>query len=110
MLKPLATDALRWRCDPHALEFGTTAEVDPVVGFVGQDTAVDALRFGIECAAPEQNVFVRGQTGLGRMSIITRLLEDIPVERAFVPGTRALCFAEDVELHAPLPIEFRCAP
>ncbi|QDV09859.1 Lon protease [Planctomycetes bacterium Poly30] len=77
MLKPLAKDALRWRLDPETLEFGTTAEVEPVIGFAGQDTAVDALRFGIECAAPEQNVFVRGQTGLGRMSIITRLLEEI---------------------------------
>lgn len=76
MLEPLATSALRWRCDPSGLEFKTTADVEAVIGFVGQDTAVDALRFGIECAAPEQNVYVRGLNGTGRMSTITRLLEE----------------------------------
>ena len=76
MLEPLATSALRWSCDPSGLEFSTTADVEAVIGFVGQDTAVDALRFGIECAAPEQNVYVRGLTGTGRMSTITRLLEE----------------------------------
>ncbi|MEM8712733.1 MAG: ATP-binding protein, partial [Planctomycetota bacterium] len=77
MLKPLSKDALRWRCHPKDLPFETTAEVEPVIGFAGQDTAVDALMFGIECAAPEQNVYVRGQAGTGRMSIIQKLLADI---------------------------------
>ncbi|MGK0482573.1 MAG: lon-related putative ATP-dependent protease [Planctomycetota bacterium] len=77
MLNPLAEGALRWRCDPSRLEFESTAEVEPVIGFVGQDTAVDALRFGIECSAPEQNVYVRGQAGIGRMSIVQRLLDEI---------------------------------
>ncbi len=77
MLKSLAEGALRWRCDPSGLKFETTADVEPIIGFVGQDTAVDALRFGIECAAPEQNIFVRGQMGSGRMSTITRLLDEI---------------------------------
>ena len=76
MLEPLETSALRWNCDPSALEFSSTADVEAVIGFVGQDTAVDALRFGIECEAPEQNIYVRGLTGTGRMSTITRLLED----------------------------------
>lgn len=76
MLEPLATSALRWSCDPNGLDFSTTADVEAVIGFVGQDTAVDALRFGIECAAPEQNVYVRGLTGTGRMSTVTRLLDE----------------------------------
>ena len=48
-----------------------------MLGIVGQDIAVDALRFGIECCAPEQNVFVRGLTGTGRMTVVKRLLGEI---------------------------------
>ncbi len=48
-----------------------------MIGFVGQEPAIEALRFGIECGAPEQNIFVRGQTGTGRMSIVKRLLEEV---------------------------------
>ena len=46
---------------PDALSFETTEDMAPLEGFVGQDAAIEALRFGIECAAPEQNVFVRGR-------------------------------------------------
>lgn len=77
MPTPLSSDALRWNCPLSALDFETTDEVDPTIGFVGQESAVDALRFGIECSAPEQNVFVRGLTGTGRMSIVKRLLREM---------------------------------
>ncbi|MEO0660378.1 MAG: ATP-binding protein [Planctomycetota bacterium] len=77
---PLAPEALRWRCDATELEFETTAEVPPMIGFAGQDAAIEALRFGIECDAPEQNVFVRGLTGTGRMSIVRRLLDEMRLD------------------------------
>lgn len=77
MPTPLSSDALRWTCPLSALDFETTGEVDPTIGFVGQESAVDALRFGIECSAPEQNVFVRGLTGTGRMSIVKRILREM---------------------------------
>lgn len=73
----LPTSALRWRCDAKSLDFKDTSEVEPAIGFVGQDPAIDALRFGIECCASEQNVFVRGLTGTGRMSLVRRLLDEI---------------------------------
>lgn len=77
MPSPLPADALRWNCDPGALTFETTDDVEPMVGFAGQESAVEALRFGIECNAPEQNIFVRGSNGTGRMSIVRQLLEEM---------------------------------
>ena len=69
--------SLRLRCDPATLGFASTAEVEPVAGIVGQDLAVDSLRFGLETDAPGHNVFVRGLAGTGRMTLIQQLLEEI---------------------------------
>ncbi len=76
-LSPLPSDALRWRCDPDLLPFDTTSDVEPVAGVVGQEDAVEALRFGLETTAPGQNIFVRGLSGTGRMTLLKRLLEEI---------------------------------
>ncbi len=46
-------------------------------GVVGQDSAVEALRFGLEVNAPGQNIFVRGLTGTGRTTLVKDLLETI---------------------------------
>jgi len=77
MPAPLPCTALRWRCDPESLPFETTADVEPVAGVIGQESAVDSLRFGLECGAPGQNVFIRGLTGTGRRTLVRRLLEQM---------------------------------
>ncbi|MCB9897416.1 MAG: AAA family ATPase [Planctomycetes bacterium] len=76
-LAPLEAGALRWRCDPSAFEFDDTRQAMPVEGIVGQDRAVEALRFGLETRAPGHNVFVRGLSGTGRLTLVRRLLESI---------------------------------
>lgn len=77
MPTPLPAPALRWRCDPARIPCDSTLEHPPLPGIVGQDPAIEALRFGIECTAADQNVFVRGLTGTGRMSLVRRLLDDL---------------------------------
>lgn len=66
---------VRWYCDPAKLGFESTEQVKPVKGIVGQDDAVDALRFAIECRAFGQNVYVRGLSGTGRMSMVSDILK-----------------------------------
>ena len=73
-LKP---EDLRWHVDESQLSFKSTAEVDPTEGIVGQPIALEAMRFGVECDAPGQNVYVRGVTGTGRMTLVTSLLEEL---------------------------------
>ena len=88
--EPLKAAALRWRCDPASFPFDTTADVEKPEGVIGQDIAVEALRFGLETGAPGQNVFVRGLTGTGRSTMVRRLLETIehdtppPKDRCYV--------------------------
>ncbi|UCG15635.1 MAG: AAA family ATPase [Phycisphaerales bacterium] len=92
MANPLPVDALRWHCDVADVDFETTDDVKPLIGVVGQDDAVEALRFGLETDAPGQNVFVRGLSGTGRMTLIQKLLEDI---RPSCPLTRDHCYVHN---------------
>lgn len=75
--EPLPVTALRWQCDPDTLPFDSTADVEPATGVVGQDDAVEALRYGLETGGLGQNVFVRGLSGTGRLTLVRRLLEEI---------------------------------
>jgi len=71
---PLPVEALRWRCDPDELPFDSTSDVNPSTGAIGQDDAVEALRFGLTTKAPGHNIFVRGLSGTGRLRLVQRLL------------------------------------
>lgn len=73
----LPSAELRWTVDPASLPFDSTAEVEPARTVIGQDAAVESLRFGLECYAPGQNIYVRGLTGTGRMTLLRQLLEQI---------------------------------
>jgi len=89
---PLAADDLRWRCDPAALTFDSTDDLEPLDGVIGQDDAVESLRFGLETSAPGQNIFVRGLTGTGRMTLLKRLMEEI---RPSCPLALDRCFVHN---------------
>ncbi len=73
----LAPADLRWHCPPEELSFESTEELEPLRGVIGQDDAMDALSFGLEIFAPGQNVFVRGLTGTGRLTLVRRILKEI---------------------------------
>lgn len=67
---------LTWSCEATGLEAASTEDVPPLQGIIGQDSAIDALSFGLETGAPGMNVYVRGLSGTGRMKLVHRLLED----------------------------------
>ncbi len=68
---------LRWTCGREGLSCPSTKEVEAVRGVIGQDAAVDALRFGLETRAPGQNVFVRGLVGTGRLTLVRSAMEEL---------------------------------
>jgi len=88
----LPIETLRWRCDMEDLPFDSTNDVSPVTGVVGQDTAVEALRFGLETSAPGQNVFVRGPSGTGRLTLVRKLLKEIRPEHG---KTKDCCYVHN---------------
>ena len=70
----LSAEQVRWNCDPEALNFETTDEIDPAIEVVGQESAHEALLFGIQCDAPGQNIYVRGARGTGRTKMVENML------------------------------------
>ncbi|MGI9452150.1 MAG: Lon protease family protein [Geminicoccaceae bacterium] len=74
-LSPLSTERLRPTCDPLKFSFKTTEELDQVDGLIGQERAVDAIRFGTEIQRKGFNLFVLGSPGLGKHTAVTQHLE-----------------------------------
>lgn len=68
---------VRWKCEAKGLGFKNTKEIEPVNVIIGQNDALEALQFAIECDAYGQNVYVRGLSGTGRMSMVSKILQDV---------------------------------
>ena len=75
VLKALEAGNLYQNCDPKLFSFQTTAELDATTEIIGQGRAVDAIEFGIDIQRPGYNLFVLGESGSGRHSVVRRLLE-----------------------------------
>ncbi|MBU0756400.1 MAG: AAA family ATPase [Planctomycetes bacterium] len=96
-VKPIPSHRLRWRCDPEKLSFDSTASVmikTGVEGIVGQQSALEALQYGLETHSPGQNIFVRGASGTGRLTLIKRLLEETRLSCALV---KDCCFVHNFQ-------------
>ncbi|HRH81483.1 MAG TPA: ATP-binding protein [Thiobacillaceae bacterium] len=85
IVKALAAESLYRACDPSEFPFRSTAELSEVTEIIGQDRAVDAVRFGIDIQRPGYNLYVLGDPGSGRHSVVRRLLEAKAAEGE-VPG------------------------
>jgi lon-related putative ATP-dependent protease len=74
-LQALDSSQLYQRCDPALFAFETTAELPTGTEIIGQSRAVDAVEFGIDVPHDGFNLFVLGDPGTGRHSVVRRLLE-----------------------------------
>ena len=66
-----------WTCDVKSLNFQCTDELTPLDHFIGQDRALEAIRFGLEVDKPGYNLFVTGLTGTGKATAIKSHLQSI---------------------------------
>jgi lon-related putative ATP-dependent protease len=74
-VRALGTQSLYRPCDPSQFSFQTTGELTTATTIVGQTRAIEALHFGIDIQRPGYNLFVLGQPGSGRHSLVRRLLD-----------------------------------
>lgn len=77
----VASTELYRACDADQLPFETTAELDGVDEALGQNRAVEAIRFGIGMAHRSYNLFAMGPEGLGRRTLVSRLLSEAARQR-----------------------------
>ena len=73
---PLDAAALCRHCDPAQYKFATTDELDDLTAFLGQDRAVEAIRFAIGIEQEGYNLFVLGPSGVGKHTIVKQFLDE----------------------------------
>ena len=71
----LPLDTLKATIDLNAIDF--TAPLDSKMGILGQERAQSALEFGIAMTNSGYNIFVMGETGSGRLSMIMQHLQTL---------------------------------
>lgn len=76
MPEPLAASLLRLTLDPESVPCTSTAVLKALEDGVGQERALDALRFGIDVRHKGYNIFAVGPSGVGRRSVVLALLRE----------------------------------
>jgi lon-related putative ATP-dependent protease len=79
--RELRPEQLCRRLDPSRLRFASTAEVEPLVGTIGQPRALDALEYGLSVETAGFNVFASGLPGSGRLTTVLDYLRGLVVGR-----------------------------
>jgi len=72
---PLSPEQLYRVFDPATLPFETTADLPDGQEIIGQQRAIDAIRFGIGIHHQGYNLFALGPNGTGRQTTVNRFLQ-----------------------------------
>ncbi|HEY3327106.1 MAG TPA: AAA family ATPase [Novimethylophilus sp.] len=101
MPQTLSSAALTLQIDPASLGFADTSELtntDPV--WIGQDRAEKAARFGLAINQPDYNLFVLGEVGSGRSSLLFRVMQEIAATRP--PVSDLICLHNFAQPEKPI--------
>jgi Cdc6-like AAA superfamily ATPase len=77
----VATDELRWQCDPAVFDFDCTKDLAPLAEFIGQDRAIRAIEFGLSMNRDGYNIYVAGLTGTGKTSAVKTYIKKLIEKR-----------------------------
>lgn len=72
----VATEELRKSCDLSGLKFETSVEIPSEPRRLGQERAIDAIRFGLQIKNDGHNVFVLGPMGSNRHGLAEQLAKE----------------------------------
>jgi lon-related putative ATP-dependent protease len=75
-LREVPLESLSRRCDLSRLPFRTTEELKDLAGPIGQERAVEAVRFGIGIRRKGYNLFALGAPGTGRHTLVRQSLQE----------------------------------
>lgn len=70
-------ESLCAKYDPAQLPFDTTENLPDLAGTVGQDRAVEAIKFGLAIKTHGYNMYLAGQSGTGKMSTVRDYLDQM---------------------------------
>ncbi len=75
--KELLPNQLKEACNVECFDFESTVKLQPIEGIVGQQTALKALKLGVNIKGQGYNIFVTGLSGTGKLTTIKKVLEEI---------------------------------
>jgi len=91
----LSTSDLRRTVDIAALGFANTSELQSLpLPWIGQERAELAARFGLTMDQPGYNLFVLGDVGSGRSTLLAQMMRDEAAKRAVPPD---LCYLHNFD-------------
>lgn len=76
MIKPIEVDSLFTSCIPGSFSFKTTKELKPLNELVGQERGLRSIEFGLDLSNQGYNIFVLGESGTGKNSILRSVLDE----------------------------------
>lgn len=86
---------LRLGVDPAALGFADTSELaSEPLPWIGQERAEQAARFGLQMAQPDYHLFVLGEVGSGRSTLMLQVMQAEAARRPVPPD---LCYLHNFE-------------
>ncbi len=88
----VSADRLTWHPDGKRFE-SDTKTILPAKGTIGQERAVNALRFGLEVRTRGFNLFVAGHDGTGRSTTVRAIVDE--VRQRYSPTLRDLCYVNN---------------
>jgi predicted ATP-dependent protease len=81
--------------DPDALGFADTSELlNQPLPWIGQERAEIAARFGLEMDQPDYNLFVLGEVGSGRSTLLRQMMQTVAASRPVPPD---LCYLNNFD-------------
>ncbi|MDO8448350.1 MAG: ATP-binding protein [Rhodoferax sp.] len=94
-ISSLASGQLRVTIDPVSLGFSDTSELLQLpLPWIGQERAEAAARFGLGMDQPDYNLFVLGEVGSGRSSLLQQVMQAVAVSKAVPPD---LCYLHNFD-------------
>jgi predicted ATP-dependent protease len=86
---------LRLTVDPTALGFADTSELlQHPLPWIGQERAEQAARFGLAMDQPDYNLFVLGEVGSGRTTLLCQMMRELAASRPVPPD---LCYLHNFD-------------
>lgn len=94
-LQTLKPGDLRRTINPAAFDFVSTAELTHLsLPWIGQERAEAAARFGLTMAQRDYNLFVLGEVGSGRSTLLRQMMQDEALRRPVPPD---LCYLHNFD-------------
>lgn len=91
----LAAELLSVDIDPQTLHYTDTASlIDQPLPWIGQERARQAAYFGLNMQLPDYNLFVLGEVGSGRSSLLKQAMTEVA---AGLPIPDDLCFTHNFD-------------